>query len=146
MSFKRFTLSFALVSLVALPAVLAQPPATRQGQSQDPLSIYREAGVTPVQEAKIREMAKEFDNSNSVKLHRLMNLLQEMKTLSLTPDLDEKTTLAKQDEINKVQAENANDRVRLLVKIRALLNADQKKKLVELMQKQMDSSPPSSSK
>ncbi len=146
MSFKKYILLLGMVALFALPAVLAQPPDMHQGPKQDPLGIYREAGITPVQEAKIRQMAKDFDNANSVKMHRLMNLLQAMRTYSLTPDLDEKIALAKQDEINKLQADNANDRVRLLVKIRSLLTAEQKKKLVQLMQKSLEPPPPPSLK
>jgi Spy/CpxP family protein refolding chaperone len=146
MSFKKYILSLGLVALSALPAVLAQPSDMHQGTKQDPLGIYLQAGITQVQQVKIRQMAKEFDSSNSVRMHRLMNLLQGMRTYSLTPDLDEKTALAKQDEINKLQADSANDRVRLLVKIRSLLTAEQKKKLVQLMQKSIEPSPPPSLK
>jgi Spy/CpxP family protein refolding chaperone len=138
MLFKKYILLLGLVALSALPAVLAQPSDMRPGPKQDPLGIYREAGITPVQEAKIRQLAKDFDSASSVKMHRMMTLLQAMRTYSLTPDLDEKAALAKQDEINKLQADNANDRVRLLVKIRSLLTAEQKKKLVQLMQKSME--------
>jgi Spy/CpxP family protein refolding chaperone len=142
MLFKKYMVSLGLISCIALPMVLAQPSAMHQGTKQDALGIYKEAGITPVQEAKIRQMAKDFDSSNSVKLHRLMNLLQEMRTLSLTPDLDEKAALAKQDEINKLQSDSSNDRVKLLVKIRSLLTPEQRKKLVQLMQKSLDSQPP----
>jgi Spy/CpxP family protein refolding chaperone len=121
---------------------LTQPSAAYAGAKPDVLGIYREAGIDANQESKIRQLAKDFDSANTVKLHRLVALLHDLKILSLSPELDEKAALAKQDEINKIQADSANDRVRLLVKIRNTLNPEQKKKLVELMKKSMDQSSP----
>jgi Spy/CpxP family protein refolding chaperone len=58
-----------------------------------------------------------------------------MKTLSLKPDPDEQAVISKQEQISKIQADMAMERIKLLLKIRHLLTADQKQRLVELMQK-----------
>lgn len=100
----------------------------------DPLAIYREAGIDKEQERKIRKMAKDFEDLQRVRLKLVANLLKEMKTLSLAVEPDEKQVLAKQDEINKAQATMAVERVKLLLKIRAILNLEQKQRLVQLLQ------------
>lgn len=100
----------------------------------DPVAIYREAGIDKEQERKIRKMAKDFEDLQRVRLKLVANLLREMKTLSLVVEPDEKQVMAKQDEINKAQAIMANERVKLLLKIRAILNIEQKQRLVELLQ------------
>lgn len=100
----------------------------------DPVAIYREAGIDKEQERKIRKMAKDFEDLQRVRLKLVANLLREMKTLSLVVEPDEKQVMAKQDEINKAQATMANERVKLLLKIRAILNTEQKQRLVELLQ------------
>jgi Spy/CpxP family protein refolding chaperone len=58
-----------------------------------------------------------------------------MRSLSLTPSPDEAAVMAKQAEINTAQAEIANERIKLLLKIRSALTKDQRQKLVDLMQK-----------
>jgi Spy/CpxP family protein refolding chaperone len=64
----------------------------------------------------------------------MMTSMRDMRTLSLQPSPDEQTVLAKQEEINKVQSEQALERTKLMLKIRSILNPDQRQKLVQLMQ------------
>lgn len=127
-----------LISLVAPFAASAQTAgALQQGgatQQKDPLSVYKEVGINNDQEAKIRQLSKEFEDSARVRDERVRNLMGEIFELSLQPAPDEATVLAKQDEMNKVQAEKATDRVKLLLNIRNLLTADQKQRLVTIME------------
>lgn len=111
---------------------LAQAQAG-QGAATDPMAIYRQAGVSQEQEARIRQLAKDFEDQARVKAKRMMGLIQEMHQLSLETDPDEKAVLAKQDEINGVTGEMASDRIKLLLTIRKQLTAEQKAKLVGMM-------------
>ncbi len=112
---------------------LAQAQAGSNGAANDPMAIYRQAGVSQEQEMRIRQLAKEFEDQARVKAKRMMGLIQEMHQLSLDTDPDEKAVLAKQDEINSVTAEMATDRIKLLLTIRKQLTAEQKAKLVGMM-------------
>ncbi|MBP9093163.1 hypothetical protein KBI23_19220 [bacterium] len=99
----------------------------------DPLAIYREAGIDKEQEKKIRQLAKEFEDSQRVRLALMANLLKDMRNLQMEPDPNEKIALAKQDEINKVQAEMGTERVKLVLKIRSVLTFDEKQRLIDNM-------------
>lgn len=99
----------------------------------DPLAIYREAGIDREQEKKIRQLAKEFEDGQRVRLVLMANLLKDMRNLQMQPDPNEKTALAKQDEINKVQAEMGTERTKLVLKIRNVLDFEQKQRLVQNM-------------
>ena len=132
--------SLILVTFCAPHTVLAQPSGESGGpppRARDPLSIYREAGINSDQENQIKELAKQFEEANATRLQSVMTQLQEMKELSLKPDPDEQAVIAKQEQISKLQAEMGMERIKLLLKIRHVLNAQQKQKLVEIMQKNM---------
>ncbi|CAN5391354.1 hypothetical protein BH11CYA1_BH11CYA1_17050 [soil metagenome] len=101
----------------------------------DPLAVYREAGIDKDQEIKIRQLAKEFEDGQRVRLALMANLLKDMRNLQMQPDPNEKAALAKQDEINKVQSEMGTERVKLVLKIRSVLTFDEKQRLVENMRR-----------
>lgn len=135
MSLRALSLSLALSFTIAFAplAVRGQDPQPPQGQGEDPMELYRKAGASQEQEVRIRQLAKDFDDSARVRRKSLFELMQQMQTLSLQPDPDEAAVLAKQAEINKVNADISTDRIKLLLKIRQLLSAEQKEKLVALM-------------
>lgn len=110
-------------------------------QGRDPLAIYREAGINTDQENQIKELANQFEQANSTRLKTVMTELQEMKDLSLKAEPDEQAVLAKQEEISKLQSEMGLERIKLLLKIRHVLNAEQKQRLVEIMRKNMSAPP-----
>lgn len=112
---------------------LAQAQAGGASSGNDPMAIYRQAGVSQEQEMRIRQLAKDFEDQARVKAKRMMGLIQEMHQLSLETDPDEKAVLGKQDEINSVTGEMATDRIKLLLTIRKQLTAEQKAKLVGMM-------------
>lgn len=135
--YSRLSLIAAIVALtscyfVSPHSVSAQMPGAEQGGG-DPIQIYREAGVDANQEQEIRRLAKEFEDLNKVRYKLMINLLKEMKGYSLQPEPNEKQVLAKQDEINTLQAEMATERIKLMLKIRQVLTTDQKERLVGLM-------------
>jgi Spy/CpxP family protein refolding chaperone len=122
--------------VVSSPALAQAPSGSPDGsRAPDPLSIYREAGVSTEQENQIRDLVKGFEADTTSRIDSLRKLLKEMRDLSLTPSPDEAAVLAKQDEINKTQNEIASGRIKLLLKIRSMLSKEQKQKLVDLMQK-----------
>jgi len=132
------TIFSALTYAVVLPPALAQAPSgspDTQSRGSDPLTIYREAGVSTEQENQIRDLVKSFETETTARIDSLRKLLKEMRDLSLTPSPDEAAVLSKQDEINKTQNEIASGRIKLLLKIRSMLSKEQKQKLVDLMQK-----------
>jgi len=118
------------------PALAQAPGGAEAGASrpQDPLSIYREAGVSTDQENQIRTMVKSFEEETTSHIEKLRGMLKEMRDLSLQPAPDEAAVLAKQDQINQTQNQIATGRIKLLLKIRAMLSKEQKQKLVDLMQ------------
>ncbi len=129
-----FSLALGLV-MVAPPMVLSQgQPGGAGGQRQDPLAIYRAAGADEAQLKQIHEAAGQFDVSAQARAKQMIGLMQDMKQLSLQTDPDQSAVLAKQEEMNKVQNEQSNERIKLMLKIRTLLNPTQKQKLVQLMQ------------
>lgn len=125
--------AFCAMALLVSHPVHAQGGAGATGAAADPMAIYRQAGVSQEQEMRIRQLAKEFEDQARVKAKRMMGLIQEMHNLSLEIDPDEKAVLAKQDEINGVNADMASDRIKLLLQIRKQLTAEQKQKLVGMM-------------
>lgn len=133
--------NFPAVVLMALALATAAPRAVQgEGQSggpapeeKDPVAIYVEAGAGPDQIVKIRELSKDFEELARVRWQLMVNLKKDMQDLALQPDPQEKSVLAKQEEINKVFSEMASERIKLMLKIRNILTTVQKEKLVELM-------------
>lgn len=68
-----------------------------------------------------------------MRLALIGNLLKDMRNLQMQPDPNEKIVLAKQDEINKVQAEMGTERTKLVLKIRNVLDFEQKQRLIQNM-------------
>lgn len=135
----RFNI-LVLATLIAIgsPALAAADDAA---QKKDPVLIYRNAGVNPDQEAKIRQLAQEYDKAGRVRVERLHKLSQQMREMSYDAELDESKLLSIQNELNDVQSAINTERTKLMLKIRGLLTAEQKAKLVELM-REKDGLPP----
>ena len=128
-----FLAAVAASLLLASPLVVHAQGGVAQDGPEDPMSIYKQAGVNQEQEIRIRQLAKEFEEGANVRARTRINLMRQMHELSLTAEPDEKAVLSKQDEINVVNSQMGTERVRLLLKIRALLSKEQKEKLVALM-------------
>jgi len=122
-----------LLALLATPPMVSAQTVFEGGQRKDPIAIYKEVGVTEEQENKIRQLSKQFEDAARVRDERIRNLMGEIFGHSLEPAPDEATVLAKQDELNKVQAEQATERVKMLLSIRNVLTAEQKQRLVSIM-------------
>ena len=141
LSIKKITLVIALyVAIVIPPAVLSEnttPPDTN-----DPVAIYKEVGINAEQESSIRKLAQDYDQENSVRLQSLAKMLQELKDMAYQTTLNETAMLAKQDEINKLQSEMALKRIKLVIKIRAVLTPPQNEKLVAALQSRVRAEEP----
>lgn len=139
---RHLATSIVLLSLL-IPVSLA--PNMVQAQPQppqgDPVAIYREAGASPEQQQKIRDMAREFEQSAFVKAERIKNLMKKMQDLSLQPTPDEKVVMGTQDDINAAQADIANSRIKLMIRIRGLLTEEQRTKLVQILKERMANHP-----
>ncbi len=99
----------------------------------DPLDIYKEAGINREQEDKIRKMAKEFEDVQRVRLKTLYGLIEDMQELQMKPDPSEAEVMAKQGQINTLRSEISNSRIKLLLDIRAVMQPEQKEKLVSIV-------------
>ena len=131
-NFLSFTIScLATAPLAVNAADHLQPPST-----PDPIAIYREAGASDDQLKKILRLANEYEKTEDEKAHVIIAELKRMRSLSLSPDVDGKAVIETQTKINTLQSDMALDKVNLLIKIRAILNKEQRIKLVELLQKQ----------
>jgi Spy/CpxP family protein refolding chaperone len=127
-------LVIAFLALSTTPSVvLAQGSA----DSNDPVAIYKEAGINADQESNIRKLAQEYDQQSAVKLKTLNGLLHELRTLAYQPVLDANALLAKQEQINKLQSEMATGRIQMVIKIRTILTASQNEKLANILQARM---------
>ena len=115
--------------------------AESSADKKDPVLIYRNAGVNQDQEAKIRQLAQEYDKQGRVRLGRLQVLSKQMRDLSYDAELDESKLLSLQNELNEVQSAINTERTKLMVKIRGILTPEQKQKLVDLM-REKDGLPP----
>lgn len=112
------------------------PPPKRtppQGMRFDPIRIYVDAGANSGQEREMRRMVRDYELEARVKIGRSKNMLQRLHKLSLEPSPDEQTVIAMQEEINKLQGEIQLDRIRLMLRLRALLDEEQRARLAELM-------------
>lgn len=112
----------------------------------DPLSVYVAAGIDAAQHAQITELASQLEQTNIGRSHEIMDLIKEIRVLSLQPDLDEKKIIAAQNKINELQGLMALDRLKLNMKVRKLLTPEQRMKLVAVIKAQRNtpSTPPSS--
>ncbi|MFN8657682.1 MAG: periplasmic heavy metal sensor [Candidatus Obscuribacterales bacterium] len=112
------------------------PPPKRTapaGMRFDPIRIYVDAGANSGQEREMRRMVRDYELEARVKIGRSKNMLQRLHKLSLEPSPDEQTVIAMQEEINKLQGEIQLDRIRLMLRLRAILNEEQRARLAELM-------------
>lgn len=136
MAGKQFssTMIAALLGLASMILPAVQAEESQAQAARDPVARYVEAGASPEQVKKIRELGKEFDEHSKVRWQLLMNLQKQMREFSLEAETDENKVLAKQEEINKVVAEMSTERIKLMLKIRSILTPEQKQKLVDLMQ------------
>lgn len=100
---------------------------------KDPVLIYREAGASEEQESKIRQIAQEFEQVAKVRVERLKNLSKQLREMSFQPAIDESKALSVQNDINELQAALNTERIKLMLKIRSVLSAEQNEKLVSIM-------------
>ncbi|RTL35619.1 MAG: periplasmic heavy metal sensor [Candidatus Melainabacteria bacterium] len=135
-------LSLAAGAMCLLPGAVtfaigvnALAPSMVQAQA-DPLDVYVKAGIDATQHAQITELASQLEQTNIGRSHEIMDLIKEIRTLSLQPDLDEKKILAAQNKINELQGAMAIDRLKLNMKVRKLLNPEQRTKLVSIIREQ----------
>jgi Spy/CpxP family protein refolding chaperone len=131
--------------VVAVGAALLVPnmvqAQTPTNPGQDPIALYVEAGASADQQSKIRTLAHEFETTARVRVERAANLMRKMQAFSLEPMPDEKAVLATQAEINSLQAELANARIKLMLQIRTVLSDEQRGKLVQLLKEQRPQQP-----
>lgn len=128
--------------ILLAPYIAQAKESSEPATYSDPIAIYRQAGISKEQEEKIKEFAKEFEEATSVRAQTMLNHMRQIRELSLEPDPDEQKVLTNQAEINKLQAQVAIDRIRLLLKIRKTLTTEQKSKLVALMKQPIPESKP----
>lgn len=117
-------------------ALMLLAPNTVHAQEQDPFAIYVKAGIDPSQHAQITELATQMEQTNIGRSHEIMELIKEIRTLSLQPDLDEKKILAAQNKINDLQGAMVIERLKLNMKVRKILTPEQRIKLVAIIKEQ----------
>lgn len=125
-----------LFTIAMLACSIVLTPNTVHAEDNDPLAVYVQAGIDATQHAQITDMAAQTDESNVARSHEMIQLLNNLKMLSLQPNLDEKKILATQSKINDLQGAIALDRLKLNIKVRKLLTPEQRIKLVEVLRDQ----------
>jgi Spy/CpxP family protein refolding chaperone len=101
----------------------------------DPAAIYIQAGAKKEQVEEIRRLGHEYETRSAEQAKEVIDLLGEMRKLTMQPDLDEEKILATQDKVNKLQNEMATEKAKLLITIRKVLTPEQRKDLVVLIKK-----------
>lgn len=129
----RLFLALGVVAVVACPMAISQPGNQDAKENADPLALYKSAGINSEQEGSIRKLMKEFESAHRVRLKSLFGLIKKMRGLQLQANPKEEEVLELQDEINQSSGEIATERIKLMLKIRKLLNPGQRQKLVELV-------------
>ncbi|MCA9806030.1 MAG: Spy/CpxP family protein refolding chaperone [Cyanobacteria bacterium HKST-UBA02] len=135
--FEGILAAATLAVLATTSAAWAQQPQG-PGEGEDPVSIYKEAGINADQEGQIRKLAREFESAQRVRSKTVYGYLREMSEIQLEPDPAEEKVLAKQKDINDITATMANERVKLMLKIRAILTPEQKQRLVKLIKEKAE--------
>lgn len=123
-----------LAALLAAGSMMLIPNSVHA--QADPLSVYVKAGIDGSQHAQITDLASQLEQTNISRSHEIMDLIKEIRALSLQPDLDEKKILAAQNKINELQGAMAIDRLKLNMKVRKLLTPEQRTKLVSIIKEQ----------
>jgi hypothetical protein len=129
-------ISKRILAIVLFVGMFALTPNMVQAQGADPLSVYVQAGIDPTQHAQITDLASQLEQTNIARAHEIMNLIQNLRILSLQPDLDEKKILATQNKINGLQGAMAIDRLKLNIKVRKILSPEQRVRLVSAIREQ----------
>lgn len=94
------------------------------------LPTYREAGITPSQEAQIRALMKPVDDANNVRLAKVGVLTKELHELLEQEEPDITKAASKQAEIDRLKGEIDGAQSKLMIAIRALLTTEQRDKLL----------------
>lgn len=127
-------IAISIVLLAGAPkSVAAADEKASENTGKDPYRIYIDAGASTAQISKIKEMAGAVETENIRRSHEMLTLIQDIRALSLQPELDEKKLLEDQRQLNELQAQMSTERTRLLIRIRKVLSPEQRQKLVTLM-------------
>ncbi len=135
MNYRAIFIVAFLASIVTPSVVLAQNGSN--ADANDPVAVYKEAGIDAQQESTIRKMAQDYDQESAVKIKALGSLLQELKALAYQSAIDGNALLAKQEQINKLQSEMAIERIQMVIKIRNTLTPGQNQKLASILQNRL---------
>ncbi len=130
---KRIYLGLIVFAIAIVGLIRSLPSTAQAAESNDPIFIYRQAGINSDQEDKIRKLAQTFEGQQRVRSKKIMDLVVQMRGLQLQPDPNADEVLGVQNEINKLGGEMALDRIKLLLDIRKVLTPDQKQKLVAIL-------------
>ena len=84
---------------------------------QSPLAIYIASGIDQTQQDKMKVLLQDFERLTLSKAPVMIQLMREMRAISVQVDANEKLALAKQDEINNLNNEMASERIRLMFKL-----------------------------
>jgi Spy/CpxP family protein refolding chaperone len=132
---KRIASLALLAWMVASPA-WAQPPRHRPlGPGPIERGLERDAdrlGLEANTRAEIRKIAREARTRAEDRRGELEKLHQELRALLDAPEPDEAAVLAEADRIGALETEMHKDRLRTLLRIRALLTPEQRAELVKI--------------
>lgn len=129
----RLKMTLMSICLMALLPAQAQSLFREPADRNDPLSMFKMAGISRGQELKMRILLKAAREDLVRRGRVLAVLLQEMRGLSLQPDPDPKIVLARQEEINKASGDLNLERVKLTLHMRAILTPGQREKYARLL-------------
>ncbi|MBX9695435.1 MAG: hypothetical protein K2Z81_23825, partial [Cyanobacteria bacterium] len=77
---------YLCVLILLLGTVGLVRSSTAQGpESNDPIYIYRQAGISQDQEGKILKMVQVFESQQKVKAKKVLDLYKELRGLQLQP-------------------------------------------------------------
>ncbi len=102
-------------------------------RQMDPLDQYKQCGINKDQELKLKQTFQQFKDWQAKKGLEHDKYEQQMRQLSLMPEVEENRLLAIQEQLNKINSDYSIRHVKLVYELRRILTPQQRQKLIASM-------------
>lgn len=119
-----------LATSLAIRELLTADQLKKVYPNNNPADRFIAAKPTPEQIKKIEMLTKSYNETSTAQSKKLFPLINELSDLLAKPDLDEKTILAKQQEVNSLRSELSLAKAKLVCDLRAVFTTSQAQMLL----------------
>lgn len=117
--------SLELATSIAIRNLLNAEQVKKLYPSSSPADSFSAAKPTPEQIAKINSLTRSYSDTSTALAKKLFPLMQALSDLLAKSDLDEKTILSKQQEVNSLRSEMTLAKAKLICDFRAVFTPEQ---------------------